>query len=33
MRQPELYLAIRLVIVGITMTVILASMLLHQRER
>lgn len=33
MRQPELHFAVRLVIVGITMPVILATMLLHQRER
>jgi putative flippase GtrA len=33
MRQPELHLALRFVIVGITMTLILASTIWQQRVR
>jgi len=33
MRQPELYLTPRFVIIGITMTLVLASALWQQRER
>lgn len=32
MRHPELHLAVRLVIVGIAMTLVMASMLWHRRE-